>query len=645
MSGTALRTARKPQNRSWGHKLTSSLAGYGRRLESMSTIMKPRTSPRRKSGGDFHTTFSALYPSMDFSDSLWDDRTPLEQLLLMCLCFGLFLLMISATYLAYFSHTYNLPSRRHVFGMEFDVCTKEVCVEHARLLESTLNRSAEPCGHFYEYACHRWPRTVAAGLTENTSNVWTLLKRNVIAELEGITGRLVKQRSGGAKLRPVQETAVQFYQSCTNWTLRNAVGLEPLRDVLSNLSVRYWPLLDVYGEEYNAPRILLRLLLRLRLDVFVSLRVQRSLRNRSHFVLNIDSPRFGLPEGLLRFNYPDKGVVLDHYHDFIVLVARFFRTDVRLSTVAREIVEFEENLAMTVEAVYSEKSFLWSGAVTEHSALNDTVMTPFTEIISKVTERLSGTNRAAPEVVLWSKEYLQYLSHLFHQPVIRRHLINYMTWRVILELGPYTSQLFLDIRQEFLRRVGLASNAPRSEHCLHDLLATLPHTAGWLLRNESASLRNSQKQVERMCEELKATMAHNLDYNEWMTPATRQHAMSKVQRMKFVVGDQNEALVEDTEYQDTYVILVVKLMVSEAEREWQKLAWYRPEFINDVPYSSLEISYDPIYNTVVVPGAMLEPPLYTEGLSPALNFGSLGFLIASKMMSSLIFEGECLLLS
>ncbi|KAH8041859.1 hypothetical protein HPB51_018653 [Rhipicephalus microplus] len=107
-------------------------------------------------------------------------------------------------------------------------------------------------------------------------------------------GRLIKRRNGGAKLIPVQETAVHFYQSCTNWTLRNAVGLEPLRDVLSNLSVRYWPLLDVYGEEYNAPRILLRLLLRLRLDVFVSLRVQRSLRTRSHYVLN-PSAIFAVP--------------------------------------------------------------------------------------------------------------------------------------------------------------------------------------------------------------------------------------------------------------------------------------------------------------------------------------------------------------
>ncbi|KAL3204007.1 hypothetical protein MRX96_053125, partial [Rhipicephalus microplus] len=65
----------------------------------------------------------------------------------------------------------------------------------------------------------------------------------------------------------------------------------------------------------------------------------------------IDSPRFGLPEGLLRFHYPSKGEVLDHYHDLIVLVARFFRTDVRLSTVAREIVEFEENLAMVHKAI------------------------------------------------------------------------------------------------------------------------------------------------------------------------------------------------------------------------------------------------------------------------------------------------------
>ncbi|XP_077534590.1 uncharacterized protein LOC144146519 [Haemaphysalis longicornis] len=170
---------------------------------------------------------------MDIGDSLWDDRTPLEQLLSMAFCFGLFLLIISSTYLVFFAHTYNLPNSHQVFGMEFDVCTKEVCMEHDAVL------------------------------------------------------RLVKQRSGGAKLKPALESVVLFYQSCSNWTARNLADLEPLRDVLRNLSVHYWPLLDVYGEEYNAPRLLLRLLLRFRLDVFVSLRVQRSLRKRSRFVLNV----------------------------------------------------------------------------------------------------------------------------------------------------------------------------------------------------------------------------------------------------------------------------------------------------------------------------------------------------------------------
>lgn len=66
---------------------------------------------------------------MDISESLWDARTPLEQLLSMGFCFGLFLLMVTATYMAYFSATYNRVNTKHVFGMEFDVCTKEVCIE------------------------------------------------------------------------------------------------------------------------------------------------------------------------------------------------------------------------------------------------------------------------------------------------------------------------------------------------------------------------------------------------------------------------------------------------------------------------------------------------------------------------------------
>ncbi|EEC06255.1 hypothetical protein IscW_ISCW005070 [Ixodes scapularis] len=313
---------------------------------------------------------------MDFGESLWDERSPLEQVLSMGFCFGLFLLMTTATYLAYFATTYNMVNTKHVFGMEFDVCTKDVCIEQARFLQSTLNRSAEPCGHFYEYACHQWPKTMAATLADNASNVWTLLKRNVFMELD------------------------------SDWVLSKQFADE---DTLA---------------------------------------------------AQIDNPSFGLPEGLLRFEYPEKAGVLDHYHDFIVRVARFFRTDVRLSTVAREIVQFEVNLAKI----------------------------PWTWIIKDVARNAGISDLEGLEVVLWSKRYLDYLSHLFRQPVIRRHLINYVAWRIILALGPYTSEAFVAIQQDFLRRVGLASNAPRTELCLHDLWTWLPHAAGQLLFARSNQL-------------------------------------------------------------------------------------------------------------------------------------------------------------
>lgn len=89
---------------------------------------------------------------------------------------------------------------------------------------------------------------------------------------------------------------------------------------------------------------------------------------------------------------------------------------------------------------------------------------------------------------------------------------------------------------------------------------------------------------------------------------------------------------------ESYTAVVVNLLELRAWREWIKLVLRDNQFRNEVPQSSLEVHYDPIFNTIVIPGALLNPPVYTDGLSPAFNFGSLGFVIATKMMSSLIFE-------
>ncbi|XP_064470809.1 membrane metallo-endopeptidase-like 1 isoform X2 [Ornithodoros turicata] len=622
--------------RSWGRKLTSSLVDYGRRLESMSNIMRPRISPRKKSG-DFHTTFSALYPSMDLADSLWDDRTPLEQLLSMGFCYGLFLLIITATYLAYFSTMYNSVSRKVVFGMEFDVCTKDVCLEQARFLESTLNRSAEPCDHFYEYACHLWPKTVGNALPDNASTVWTVLKKNILMEIEGVLDFARKKRDVARST--VENATLHLYNSCINWGRRNKLGILPLRDILSYLSVRYWPLLDVYGDEYNASRLLIRILHLYKLDVFVAVSIQRSLRNRSQYLLNIDNPTFGIPDGLLRFDYPEKKAVLSHYHDFIVRVARFFRTDVRLSAVAWEIVGFEVNLAKTIEPFFSEKSFLWSSAVVKVMDIKS--LTPWVWLIRRIAKSAGIERPEQLSVVLWSKKYLEYLSHLFKQPVMRRHLINYMAWRVILALGPATTEEFVNIHQEFLKLIGLSTNAPRNELCFQDVLTLMPYATGQLLVSNSSEIQSNSKQVARMCEQLRATLAHNLGYTGWLSPPTRQHAISKAKGITYVIAEQNPQFSERTEFKTSYVANIVRLLVFRAHKEWQKLGHVAKAFINDIPHSSTDVHYDPIYNKIVIPGALLQPPIYTDGLSPAFNFGSLGFIIASKMMSSLIFEGRC----
>lgn len=104
-----------------------------------------------------------------------------------------------------------------------------------------------------------------------------------------------------------------------------------------------------------------------------------------------------------------------------------------------------------------------------------------------------------------------------------------------------------------------------------------------------------------MCEELRATMAHNLDYTQWMTSATRQHAISKVTSIEFVIAEQNQHLIENwskESHVESYTAVVVNLLELRAWREWIKLVLRDNQFRNEVPQSSLEVHYDPIFNTV-----------------------------------------------
>ncbi|XP_049520921.1 uncharacterized protein LOC119445253 [Dermacentor silvarum] len=91
---------------------------------------------------------------------------------------------------------------------------------------------------------------------------------------------------------------------------------------------------------------------------------------------------------------------------------------------------------------------------------------------------------------------------------------------------------------------------------------------------------------------------------------------------------------------------VAILLSSRAEQNWKRLGRYNYFDSVPVPQLRMGISYDVYRNAIVVPAILTGLGLSTPGilaldLSPSINFGAFGYLVAHEMLRSIMFSGSC----
>ena len=116
-------------------------------------------------------------------------------------------------------------------------CTTKDCVLSASKLIENSNLSVNPCIDFYEYACGGWK---AKNFIPDSKSEWNgfTSRRETIAH---ILKRALDSNAYGSKDSAVNKV-LDFYKSCTNEKQLNALGAEPLKNLLEGLGS--WPLLN-----------------------------------------------------------------------------------------------------------------------------------------------------------------------------------------------------------------------------------------------------------------------------------------------------------------------------------------------------------------------------------------------------------------
>ena len=490
---------------------------------------------------------------------------------------------------------------------------------------SALDRTADACGDFYQFACGGWlaHTEIPADKSRWTRSFSEIYERNE-QTLRDILERAAAEPAPDAVTRQIGD----FWSACMDEAAVEKAGAKPLapllalvgkvRDVRSLSAAvaalhrrKIWALFDVSGEQ--------------------------DFGDATRVIAQLDQNGLGLPDRDYYVRDDDKAKELratyvGHVERMLGL-AGLGPAEAKLAT--DDVMRLETALAKAQKTRVERRDPK--------------------SLYNKVDR--AGVEKAAPaldwsawftalglagvtDVNVTSVSYLEAVSALMRaeKPAAWRH---YLAWHVVRAEAPSLSGAFVDEAFTLERALtGQKEQQARWKRCV----SATDHALGEALAQPFVKERfggASKPAADRMVAEISAAFAHELDGLAWMDAPTRARAASKLTHMAYLVGypaswRAYDFAVGRTAHADNVraarafdLAHTLSRIGKPVDRgEWQMT----PPTVNAY--------YDPQKNQMVFPAGILQPPFFSEKASVPVNLGGIGMVVGHELTHGFDDEGS-----
>ncbi|XP_064489989.1 endothelin-converting enzyme-like 1 isoform X2 [Ornithodoros turicata] len=556
------------------------------------------------------------------------------------------------TFTFYYAKEYSKAERRKQVGIEYYECESSVCHDAAIELKDTLNLDKDPCKNFYEYVCSLWPNRYQIpddmGLYSVKDTVREKERQRLIPLL--IKGHLEDQRFTD------ERSAVRMFQSCRNLRNTDQVGVYGLREVLRSMDLGDWPYIT--GEKLpDAKTVVLKTSAHYGFAFVFALSVEPDPRNSRVNMLQVDLSNTLLHSNFLTSNHEEHSSLLKAYDQYFKHSLKAIQGSKAANSVFNDILTFETLMAQhsshrTLRELteFNEDNIvrlqdLKKGSVsgTSHQAKG-----LLARIIYDIYLKASVPLSAGEEVLVWNSSAIEALDAFFVDADKTRLLLNYVGWRVVETLGPATNQELLSYRHLFYQSKLGADDVPSLDvYCFEQVMALMPLAMGRMAFRSHADRSSVQTLVSRMVHEIKKSLLLLLERSDvsWLTDESKAVAIQKIRKVQLVQQPFNSTIIDpdtpDVLLEDSYYLnnLVIYLQ-AKAKAHWRTLGRLNYAGGVAVPQLRLSITYDVYRNAIIVPTLIARPTILTPELSPSINFGAFGYLVAHEMLRGIMFSGS-----
>ena len=214
----------------------------------------------------------------------------------------------------------------------------------------------------------------------------------------------------------------------------------------------------------------------------------------------------------------------------------------------------------------------------------------------------------------------------------------YLKWNLFNDAAPSLTTELERKSWEFYDKTlqGAQEQRPRNERALATVNRTIGEALGKLYVDEHFPAEAKQKAQEMIANIVKAyeTRINNLS---WMSEDTKKKALEKLSTFTVKVGypdeweDYSDLEINGPEEGGSYfqnMLNAQKWRVSENLAELgqpvDKTQWYMPP-------QTVNAYYNPSFNEIVFPAAILQPPFYDYKADAAVNYGGIGAVIGHEI--------------
>ncbi len=494
-----------------------------------------------------------------------------------------------------------------------------------------MDTTVSPCQNFYQYACGTWRKDNPIPADQSR---WSRFNQLADQNLKISKEILEKSAKPDAGRSAIDQKIGDYYASCMDEAAIDAKGVQPIEPTLAGINALASKK-DLTNEIAKLQHAGVR--------AFFSFFVRPDAKNAKDQIASVGQGGLGLPDRDYYLRDDARSVALrKQYQDHI---RTMFELLAKTQGKGGSDAEARMQVVMKIETALAKASLdrvsLRNPDNTYHKMTVDQLEGLAPEIQWMQFFKTTGLP-PIQALNVGMPDFIKSLNTLIDSTSMT-DIQTYLTWHVLLSDATLLSRPFRDASFDFFSKTlsGVKEQPARWKQCVQATDRALGEALGQKFVEVAFSGPSKTKALQ-LVNEIEKQMAEDIKTATWMSPGTKDQALTKLQQVSNKIGYPEKwrdyttvKVVRGDYFGDTRraTEFAIERNLGKLGKPVDKTEWgMTPPTVNAY--------YNPPENNINFPAGILQPPFYNAKADDAVNYGAIGVVIGHELTHGFDDQGR-----